>query len=87
MDLICKSCCLNNTTRIYIIFFHSHVFSQYLNNVIKITLPNGPYGFESTKKKKKLRLQFIPFFWLYASEQKLTETKLFIDFTKLLECI
>ena len=39
------------------------------------------------KKKKKLRLQFIPFFWLYASEQKLTETKLFTDFTKLLECV
>ena len=34
--------CLNNTTRIFSIFFHLYVCLQYLNNIIKTTLPNGP---------------------------------------------
>ena len=34
--------CSNNTTRIFISLFHSHVFLQNLNNVTKTTLPNGP---------------------------------------------
>ena len=33
--------CLNNTIRIFITLFHLHVFSQYLNNVTRTTLPNG----------------------------------------------
>ena len=35
-------CCLNNITRIFITLFRSHVFSQYLNNVTRTALPNGP---------------------------------------------
>ena len=36
--------CLNNTTSIHMIIFHPHVFSQHLNNIAKITLPNDPNG-------------------------------------------
>ena len=79
MDLICKSCYLNNTTRIYIIFFHSHVFSQYLNNVIKITLPNGPYDFESTKKKK-VKAAIYPFFLVICIGTKIDRNKTFHRF-------
>ena len=32
--------CLNNTICIFITVFHLHVFSQYLNNVTRTTLPN-----------------------------------------------
>ena len=32
---------LNNTTHIFTILFHPHVFSQYLNNITRTTLSNG----------------------------------------------
>ena len=37
---------LNNTTQISITFFHSHIFSQHLNNVIKTILPKRVLNLE-----------------------------------------
>ena len=47
-------CCLNNTTHIFITLFHSGVFLQHLNNIIKIILPNGlQYNVDRTKQRCK----------------------------------
>ena len=35
--------CLNNTTYISTTLFHLHVFSQHLDNITRITLPNRPW--------------------------------------------
>ena len=47
--LVVWECCfndhlysLNNTIRIYIIFFHSYVFLQHLNNIVNNLLSNEP---------------------------------------------
>ena len=43
---------LNNTTYIFTIFFHLHIFLQHLN-VIRTTLPNGGFNSKKIKEKEK----------------------------------
>ena len=55
-------CCLNTTTRISITLFHPHVFSQYLNNVTKNLLPNGPKSIlHQERERERERERYLYF--------------------------
>ena len=56
-------CCLNNTTRIFTTLFYIHVFSQHLNNITRMTLPNRSLD-KFLTLPLQLRLFYFIRFWL-----------------------